>query len=531
MSLTDKFWKRALLLMLGGVLSALTLVFPKAGFAEWITLVPVGIFLLSEADSDQRRLRSMYGWGFFFFMCYYLVVFHWFVNLYPLEFIDGVTPAAALAVVLAGCVGLSALQAFFGGFMFVTVRLLFRTRLLTQRKILRPIAVAALWAIYEWSQNIGWWGVPWGRLPIGQSGHAIGLQTASLFGSYFITAAIVAVNMCVAYALLNRPSLKAMSVTVASILLFQYGVGAALYFIPVDSEQTVRVAAIQGNVSTSEKWGAESRRRTYAVYSEYTAKAAEQGAQIVVWPETAFPYTLTPDNDVGEFCSELAARTGVTILVGAFTRGENGESYNSIVCVLPDGSFHQTVYSKIRLVPFGEFVPLKGLIQTLIPPLADLVMSTQEIDAGQGANVISLENANIGSLVCFDSIYDYLARESVREGASLLTISTNDSWFTDSAALYMHNAQAQMRAVENGRYVIRAANTGISTAISSKGEVLDSLPPLVEGMVVCDVSVNTHRTLYSLTGNLVLWLFAGALIGVFADNIVYKYRNRYEKRD
>jgi apolipoprotein N-acyltransferase len=132
--------------------------------------------------------------------------------------------------------------------------------------------------------------------------------------------------------------------------------------------------------------------------------------------------------------------------------------------------------------------------------------------------------------VCFDSIYDSLARKSVREGASLLTISTNDSWFTDSAALYMHNAQAQMRAVENGRYVVRAANTGISTAISAKGEVLDSLPPLVEGMVVCDVGVNTHTTLYSLTGNVMLVLFAIALACVFADDVARRFYKKNKQK-
>ena len=119
--------KRFLLLALGGILTGLTLIFPKAGFAEWLTLVPVGIFLLSEADAPHTRLRGTYGYGFFFFMCYYIVVFHWFIYLYPLDFISGMTPLSAMAVVLAGSVGLSALQATGGGLMFIAVRLLLRT--------------------------------------------------------------------------------------------------------------------------------------------------------------------------------------------------------------------------------------------------------------------------------------------------------------------------------------------------------------------------------------------------------------------
>ncbi len=530
MKFTDARWKNFLLLALGGALTGLTLVFPKLGFLEWLTLVPVGVFLLCEADSDKRRAGSMYGYGFFFFMCYYVVVFHWFINLYPLEFIDGMTTWAAVVVVLAGCLGLSALQALFGGLMFVTVRFLFRTRVLRERTALRPFAVAGLWAIYEWSQNIGWWGVPWGRLPLGQSEYVVGLQTASLLGSYFITALIVAVNICVAYAVINRVAIKLMAVCASALLVFQYGAGTALYLVHTDSAETLTVAAVQGNISSNEKWSFSSQTRTLEVYEEYTMKAAESGADVVVWPETALPYEITPTNGYGDYCSKLARRAGVTILVGGFTEDQDGNSYNSIICVLPDGSFHETVYSKRRLVPFGEFVPMRKLFQIVVPPLAELVMSDDDIVAGEGSQVLALDDVNIGSLICFDSIYDNLARDSVRDGAELIALSTNDSWFTDSAALYMHNAQAQLRAIENGRYVVRAANTGISTVITSKGEVIEQLEPLVDGMVISDVCVNDHRTLYSVLGNLPVFLSGMLLFLVFAVDTKEKILKKYYKK-
>ncbi len=508
----DKRYKRFLALLLGGVLTGLTLVFPEAGFFEWLTLIPLGIFLMSVAGSDGIRARGIYGYGFFFFMSFYVVVFHWFVNLYPLEFIDGMTTWAALVVVLAGCFGLSAIQAFFGGLVFVTLHFLFRTRLMRERQYLRPFAIAGLWAIYEWSQNIGWWGVPWGRLPIGQSQYIVGLQTASLFGSYFVTFMLVAVNMCLSYIIINRMALKSMSICAAALLLFQYGAGTALYLIPVDGEKSVSVAAVQGNISSNEKWSHSSAQLTYEVYEKYTREAAEKGAELVVWPETALPYDIVKGKTSGNFCSELAEETGVTILVGGFTEDEQENSYNSLICVLPDGSFHETVYSKRRLVPFGEFVPMREVFQVLIPPLAELVMSDDDIVAGEGTQVMELDGMKVGALICFDSIYDALARHSVRDGAQLIALGTNDSWFTDSAALYMHNAQAQMRAIENGRYVVRAANTGISTVIDSKGNVQAQLEPLVDGVIVSEVSINTHRTLYSYIGNSVLALFGILLL-------------------
>lgn len=524
--LADKRWKRFLLLALGASLTGLTLIFPKLGPAEWITLVPVGIFLLSESDSDKYRGRGIYGYGFFFFMCFYAVVFHWFVNMYPLEFIDGITPSAAIAVVLAGCLGLSAFQALFGGLAFVVIRYIFRTRPLREHKLLRPFFAAAVWTVYEWTQTLGWWGVPWGRLAIGQSEYTVGLQTASLFGSYAVSLALLTVNFYIAYAVLNRNKIRTSSIVVAAVLVFQYGVGTALYFIPQDGEETVHVAAIQGNISSSEKWDADSRTRTFEVYAEYTLKAAENGADIVVWPETALPYTVREDNIYGRYCSALARKADVTILVGCFTENEEGEMLNSVVCVLPDGSFHETVYSKRHLVPFGEFVPMGELFKTLIPPLAELVMSDDDIAVGEGAQVIALEEVNIGSLICFDSIYENLARSSTLEGAQIICLPTNDSWFTDSAALYMHNAQAQLRAIENGRYVVRAANTGISTVISSKGDVLTELEPLVEGIAEYSVPVNSHTTLYTLIGNFLIFALCLALTFLTVCDIVYRLEKK-----
>ena len=117
----------------------------------------------------------------------------------------------------------------------------------------------------------------------------------------------------------------------------------------------------------------------------------------------------------------------------------------------------------------------------------------------------------VGSVICFDSIYESLILDSVRAGANLLCISTNDSWFEDSAAVYEHNAHAKLRAVETGRYVVRAANTGISSIITPTGKVTESLPPLVEGYILDGVYMISANTLYTMVGN-VLVLAAGVYI-------------------
>ncbi len=529
MRLTEKKGFRFLLLGASGLLTGLTLVFPTIGLLEWLTLIPAGIFLLEVSADPSVKLRRLYGYGLFFFYCYYLTIFHWFVKLYPLNFIDGMTKGAAMTVVLVAWLGLSLLQALFGGFAFVCSALLLRRGLAKRYPLLCPFLVAGVWAVYEWTQTLGWWGVPWGRLPLGQINYLVGLQTAAWFGSYFVTFLLVAVNLCLAQILcriLKNRTYKDWRlwrggvIAVAAMLVFQYGAGTVLWLAGTPkTNETVRVAVIQGNISSHEKWNAASGQKSREVYREYTVKAAEAGARIVVWPETALPYTLREDNGVGRFVSELAKETNTTILVGAFTTVKEGD-YNSIVCFTSDGEMHETVYFKRRLVPFGEFVPLRGLIETLIPPLAELVMSGDDTMQGEEANAFVLEEGTVGSLICFDSIYESLTRESVQAGAELLCLSTNDSWFTDSAALYMHNAQAQLRAIESGRYVARAANTGISTMISPQGEVLCDLPPLEGGVLVEDLPLQNHMTLYTRTGNLFVWSWIGILgLFLFSDRI------------
>ncbi len=523
-------WKRFLALALGGLLTGLTLVLPVAGLLEWLTLVPVLLFLLVLAADGRLRLRALYGYGLFFFMCYYLVVFHWFINLYPLDFIPDMTKGGALSVVLFGWIGLSLFQALQGGLVFVLCGLLFRTSLLRRYAILKPLCVASLWAIYEWWQTVGWFGVPWGRLPLGQSYYLVGLQTASWFGPYFITFLLVAVNGLLALIAIERAWLRAAGAAVVGILLFQYGAGTALYLGYRDEGEPIAVAAVQGNISSHEKWDFGTGNRTLQVYEQLTAEAAANGATLVVWPETALPYALSEGGARWEFVSELAQAHGVTILVGAFYEPESDDTwedeeedgpteYNALFCFYPDGSVSDTVYAKRHLVPFGEYVPMRPLIEAVAPSLAELVLSAEDICEGEDAAIIESEAGKLGGLICFDSIYEELARESVLSGAEIFCLSTNDSWFTDSVALDMHNAQAQLRAVETGRYVVRAANTGISTVISPRGQILDREEPLVEGFAEGKVYACHKLTLYSRIGNAFVVLCAVAVLALATDEI------------
>jgi len=293
-----------------------------------------------------------------------------------------------------------------------------------------------------------------------------------------------------------------------------------------DSGETVRVAAAQGNVSSSDKWDADSLDKTMEIYADLTESAADNGAEIVVWPETALPYDLFNNERLYNYVSELAREHQVTILVSAFTKDEESDQlYNSVIEIKPDGNFGETIYSKQRLVPFGEFVPMRELIMFLIPPLANVGMLDEDLLAGKDSTVISTESGDIGCGICFDSIYETLMLNSVRNGAELIAISTNDSWFSDSAALDMHNSQSRLRAIETGRYVVRSANTGISSVIDPLGNVKEELGALKRGYVISNARLKNDITIYTTIGNVFVYMCIAFCVAIVVIHIYQKLRN------
>lgn len=500
------FW---LLLLSGALLLGLCILFPVLGVLEWVAAVPSGLAILTAARDRSIRLRRMYGYGFCFFGCFYLVNFHWFLYMYPLTF-AGLSDAASAVVVIVAWFGLSALQTVGAAALFPLFAVAVRGKSLSGKPILQPLLFAALWAVREWIQaSIGWAGVPWARLPLGQVGLRLTLQSAAFLGSYFVTFLLIAVSMLIADLLLHPDRARLCGILAGSLLVGNLALGGLRLLTRPAEGNAVQVAAIQGNMSSLEKWSGNSVSAER--YETLTRKAAAEGATLIVWPETALTVTIDRSAAARDRLSRLARETGATLLVGVFTSGTGTESnrqYNSVVAFLPDGSMCETVYSKQKPVPFGEFVPYRELVMLLVPPLADIGMLENDLLVGDRSEVFDLGVGRVGSLICFDSIYESTALDSVRRGAQLLAVSTNDSWFQDSRGVWMHNAQSSLRAIETGRYVVRAGNTGVSSVIDPTGQVTAELDPLLTGYVPGMVRLCEERTLYTRIGNLFAYLCA-----------------------
>ena len=510
-------WKW-LILSVGGILFALTVIFPQIGALEWLALIPVLLVLLTVAPDPTVKYRRLYGLGLVCFWPFYAVNFHWFFSMYPLDF-AGMTRGASAVVVSVACLGLSLFQALGAALLIPLVGVATRGKWLSKHAFLHPLLVACLWTVLEWWQgHSGWSGVPWARLAIGQAEAVVNLQSVAVFGSYFITFLIVAVNGLLAYLLLNPSKRVLCAALAAGLFLGNLGFGFIRMATVRDEGTTIKVAAIQGNKGSLENWGADTVAEVMEIHGRLSREVAAEGADLIVWSETCIPVNIDRSAWVREYVTELSRECGVPILCGLFTRVAEGSEadYNSIVVALPDGTIHDTVYHKRNPVPFGEFVPFRGLIMTLIPPLAEINTLAADIPAGEDSVVFDLDVGQVGSLICFDSIYEGNALDSVENGARILAVSTNDSWFTDSRGVWMHHAQSQLRAIETGRWVVRSAITGVSSVINDRGQVLESLPPLETGYVLEEACLSDRVTAYSVIGN----VFAYACIALCAAAIL-----------
>ena len=315
------------------------------------------------------------------------------------------------------------------------------------------------------------------------------------------------------------PVIAALSVV---LLNFCFGVLRLSVYHPENEAEPIKTALIQGNLASGDKWADDSAAHSVELYAELTRNACEaEDVKLVLWPETVLTFPVRYNAYYDNFLRQLSAETGAVLLIGAFDTEFNPDTnqtniYNAMIAYLPDGTRSDSVYYKRHLVPFGEYLPMADLIQTVLPQLSDMNLMDDDLTPGTEATLISTEWGNVGALICFDSIYETLTMSSVRNGAEMIALITNDSWYLDSAAVYQHNGHAVIRAVESGRYVARAANTGISSVIAPTGEIMNLLEPLREGYITGDVCFLNENTIYTRIGNVIVWLSFLYIAGIIA---------------
>jgi apolipoprotein N-acyltransferase len=347
-------------------------------------------------------------------------------------------------------------------------------------------------------------------------------QFASVAGVYGLSALVAFVSTAAAVLALTRR--RGQLVAVGGVFALLAVVIAAGLFRLTGSELTrsgrvLRVGLVQGNVPQDQKWDPAHRDRILSDYLGLSRQVIAAGASLVVWPEASTPFFLDVETFRAEPIRRLASESRTPFVIGTdeFERGRNGQPdriYNSAVLLGTDGRTRAT-YRKIHLVPFGEYVPLKRILFFVGP----LVEAVSDFSPGVDPVVLAGEDYRVSVAICYESVYPTLSRAFARNGSQLLITITNDAWFGRSSAAYQHFDQGALRAIEHGRYVVRAANTGISGAVDPYGRVLTRTALFEQAAATVDVRLLESSTIYSRTGDVVVWVslvLCGGLVVVAA---------------
>ncbi len=540
-NLNNLFTKKSFLvsmLFLSAAVTALTLILEIMSVLVFVSLVPLILALVRRCEEGKTAFSS-YGICFLWSLCFYIIIYHWFWYLWPMDFL-GVEKPMALLITLFCWIGLSTLQAIGTAFVGPLFCLAYKKGGLKMTAFI----FAAAWTVLEYAQSLTWMGVPWARLALSQTAFPAAIQTASLFGSLFIGFIIALANGFFAVAVRcfvgkgngSKISLRFVALALAVIIL-NLGYGFAAIGLHNETVgESVKVTVVQGNIASGDKWADNSNINSIKVYEELTLKAdGEEHADIVVWPETILTTYAKDSPMYRNRLVNLAKDTGSVIFVGALDETENPDGmmqdHNAVIAFFPDGTVEEGSYKKQHLVPFGEYMPMRSILETFLPFMNELNMLEDDLAAGASSEILDTAYGKIGRLICFDSIYPDLARQSASDGAEYILLSTNDSWYRDSASAYQHNAHAVLRAVENRRYIARAASTGISAVITSEGRIVETISPLMQGYITEDLFMNTQRTIYSWVGDIIVVPCIGLIASLAISGFVPRLKRLLSKEN
>lgn len=406
------------------------------------------------------------------------------------------------------------------------------TALLTSR-VIRSIGVAGLavapaaWVATEFLRGYLFGGFPW--VPLGNSQVEVLpiAQLASLLGVYGISALLVIVNSAIAGAMLSTRLRSRVAVAASAALLLAVVAGWGTWRVS-DGRLTregspLKIALIQANIAQSEKWKPAEAPRIFSTYLAMTREAVRRGAEYILWPESSTPFMFEEDPVGGGAVRELARELHVPILVGSDQierAGVNPRLYNAAFLVTPDGRT-AAVYRKIHLVPFGEYIPFKSLLFFVSP----LVESLADFSPGLSMVMLPVADHVTSTAICYEVVYPSLVREAVLAGSELLTTITNDAWYGASSAPYQHFALASMRAIEQGRYLARAANTGISGVVDPYGRIVAKSAIFERATLVEEIRFLRERTVYARIGDAVA--YASIVLTVLA--VVVTRNSRFQR--
>ncbi len=373
---------------------------------------------------------------------------------------------------------------------------------------------SAIWVFVEWIRAWLFGGFPW--LTLGYSQIDTWFSAfAPLFGVYGISVLLL-LSSSLSVVLFTS---KGWPVRITASLIIAIISISAIWINPIQwtvaNTDAVTVRMVQGNVKQQLKFDKRALQKTLDSYIDLSRYASEKSLDIIIWPETAIPTLFHRTEDYLQPFIDAMQQSGTEVLSGGFKLDDKDQVYNAFRQLTGSGQ----IYLKSHLVPFGEFMPFRFILDSLASLIA---IPMSDLSAGpRDQSLIKVKGEKIGVSICYEDAFGEEMRAQLPEATLLVNVS-NDTWFGDSAAPFQHQEIAAMRAREFARPLVRVTNTGISAFISARGKVLQTIPQFKQGVLDRKVITRRGATPYVQLGNypvivfFTLVLFVGFIMRVAA---------------
>ncbi len=358
--------------------------------------------------------------------------------------------------------------------------------------VLLAVFAGLFWGALEYLRGTLFTGFPWATTAAAFVPWPVVLQPLSVLGAYGYAAVLVMTACLLTEGLVRRrmrPCLVA-AVLVAACAAWSW----QAWTRPIETTGPVRSLLVQGNIDQGQKWVPYYQNGTVHRYVDMTQGALDRHpADIVVWPETSMPFYLQEKREYLDLIRSMVTEGHAPLLVGtpAYRKGTEGRKWDTLnraYLVSTDGLLSGW-YDKEHLVPFGEYLPLGQYL-----PFLDVFFEgTGEFQTSDATQPVPVGNLALGVLICYETIFPELAQQRVEDGANILVNISNDAWFGNTAAPEQHLHLAVLRAIEQGRYLIRSTNTGISAIVDPHG-VLIARSALFRAEAVYGTAATVERT-------------------------------------
>ena len=498
--------------LVSGVL--LVLGFPRFDFypLAWIALVPLLIAVRGKNSKASFYLGLLTGFIYFAGTIYWVYHSMYFYGGVPL--ILSILLLIVLSLYLALYTGIfSMLFNFLAG----------------QTAIPALLIVPVLWVTLEYVRTYALTGFPWSLLGYSQYKFLPFIQIADITGVYGVSFLVAAINGAIydmaflRHDTSDTPLLSRWPRALGMIMLIVIVIASLVYGMEklreTDKQGNIKVSVIQGNIRQDVKWDSRFQRTVIDTYKRLSIRALSASPDIIIWPESAVPFVIGYDKTLTEEIFAFPKQLNSHLLFGGVVAKQNETDKsgisNSAILLSPEGKVI-SIYDKIHLVPYGEYVPLRELF----PFVDKMVTAIGDFVQGRETTVMETPLAKIGNLICYEIIFPGLVREFVNDGANLLVTITNDAWFGRTAAPYQHFSMAVFRAVENRVPVARAANTGISGFIDSRGRIIKKSDIFVEDALTEKIATGSNKSFYTKYGDIFAWLCAACSAMLIVSRLI-----------